>query len=256
MRWFWVSAALLASGCGNSNRLPEKQAKPAADASKPVEYFHPDPATAGTLAGTVVFRGARPGRQVISMDSEEGCQKLHAGKPVYDEAVVTGKSGGLANAFVYIQSGLGARKFEPPRDPVTIDQHGCLFEPRVLGIRAGQALDLKNSDPVSHNIHPMPQNNREWNEQQSPGTPDVQHRFARPEVMIPVKCNVHSWMHAWIGVVDHPYFAVTGPDGKFEFRNVPPGDYTVASWHEKLGEQKEQVHLDSSGTAAVHFTYR
>jgi plastocyanin len=256
MRRTWLLAAVLAAGCGNSEKVPERQAKPAAEGPKPVEYFHPDAATAATLTGTVVFRGTRPPRRVMSMDSEEGCQKLHSGKPVYDEPVLTGKSGGLANVFVYIKDGLGDKKFEPPKDPVVIDQRGCLFEPRVLGLRPGQTLDLKNSDPVSHNIHPMPQNNREWNEQQSPGTPDAQHRFARAEVMIPVKCNVHSWMHAWIGVVDHPYFAVTGPDGRFEFKNVPPGDYTIACWHEKLGEQKEQVHLDASGTAALHFTYR
>ena len=256
MRRAWLLVAVLAVGCGDSGKAPEGQAKPAAEAPKPVEYFHPDAATAGTLTGTVVFRGTRPQRRVMSMDSEETCQKLHSGKPVYDEPVLTGKAGGLTDAFVYIKDGLGDKKFEPPKDPVMIDQRGCLFEPRVLGIRPGQTLDLKNSDPVSHNIHPMPQNNREWNEQQSPGTPDVQHRFARAEVMIPVKCNVHSWMHAWIGVVDHPYFAVTGPDGKFEFKNVPPGDYTIACWHERLGEQKEQVHLDVSGTAAVHFTYR
>jgi hypothetical protein len=130
-----------------------------------------------------------------------------------------------------------------------------MFLPRVIGLETGQTLDLKNSDPVSHNIHPMPNNNREWNEQQSPGTPDVQHKFGRPEVMIPVKCNVHSWMHAWIGVVAHPYFAVTGADGAFEWKNVPPGDYTIAVWHEKLGEKKQQVHVAASGSAAVHFTY-
>jgi len=255
MRRAWLAAAaLLAGACGNA---PEKkEAKPAAESPRPVEYFHPDPATAGSLTGTVYFRGTRVPRQVISMESEEGCQKLHAGKPVYDEPVLTGKDAGLANVFVYIQAGLEDKKFEPTKDPAIIDQHGCMFAPRVIGVRPGQTLDLKNSDPVSHNIHPMPANNREWNEQQSPGTPDVQHRFARPEVMIPVKCNVHSWMHAWIGVVDHPYFAVTASDGRFEWKNVPPGDYTVAVWHEKLGEQKQQVHLAASGTVAVHFTYR
>jgi hypothetical protein len=101
----------------------------------------------------------------------------------------------------------------------------------------------------------MPQNNREWNEQHSPGAPDAQHRFGRPEVMIPVKCNVHGWMHAWIGVVPHPYFAVTGPDGAFDWKNVPPGEYTISVWHEKFGEKKQQVHLAPSGTAEVHFTY-
>jgi hypothetical protein len=250
-----LTAALLAA-CGKADRAPEKQAKAITAPAAPVEYFHPDPATSGTLSGTVDFRGARPARPVISMESDAGCQQIHAGKPVYDEPVITGKTGGLANALVYIQAGLEGKKFEPTKDPVVIDQHGCMFVPRVIGIRPLQTLELKNSDPVAHNIHPMPVNNREWNEQQSPGTPDVQHRFARPEIMIPVKCNVHGWMHAWIGVVDHPYFTVTGPDGKFAWQNVPPGEYTISCWHEKLGEQKQQVHVDASGAAAVHFTYR
>jgi hypothetical protein len=247
-----VIACLLLPACKQAEQPVSKQPPPA---TAPVEYFHPDPATAGTISGSIVFHGAKPARQAISMESEEGCQKLHAGKPVYDEPVITGKGGGLANTFVYIQTGLDDKKFELSKDPVTIDQSGCLFAPRIIGLQTGQALDLKNSDPVSHNIHPMPQNNREWNEQQSPGTPAVQHRFGRPEVMIPVKCNVHSWMHAWIGVVPHPYFAVTGPDGAFTWKNVPPGDYTISVWHEKLGEQKQQVHLAPSGTAEVHFTY-
>ncbi len=251
-RWLFFPAALLLAGCGKTE-LPKKAA---AEPAKTVAYFYVDAATAGTISGTVVFRGVRPSRQVISMEAEEGCQQAHAGMPVYDDSILTGAKGGLANTFVYIQAGLENKKFEPPRESVLIDQHGCMFLPRVIGIRAGQPLELKNSDSVSHNIHPMPANNREWNQQQSPGTPDVEHRFARPEVMIPVKCNVHAWMHAWIGVVDHPYYAVTGPDGAFALPNVPPGDYTVAVWHEKLGEQKQPVHLDASGKTAISFTYR
>ena len=250
-RLLFVPTALLLAGCGKV-----EAPKPAAEPAKTVDYFRVDPATAGTISGTIVFRGAQPKRQIVSMEADEGCQQAHAGKLVYDDAILTGAKGGLANTFIYIAAGLENKKFEPPKESVSIDQHGCLFVPRVIGIRAGQPLDLKNSDSVTHNIHPMPANNREWNEQQSPGTPDVQHRFARPEVMIPVKCNVHAWMHAWIGVIDHPYFAVTGPNGAFTLPNVPPGDYTIAVWHEKLGEQKQPVHLDASGKAAISFTYR
>jgi hypothetical protein len=142
------------------------------------------------------------------------------------------------------------------KDPVTIDQQGCMFVPRAIGVRAGQMLLVSNSDQVSHNIHPMPQNNREWNQQQSPQSDALQHRFARAEIMIPVKCNVHAWMHAYIGVVEHPYFSVTGPDGSFVWNNVPPGDYTVAVWHEKLGQQSRQVHLEKSAQAAIDFEFR
>jgi plastocyanin len=248
-------AALLAAACGTPTPQSKTAEAKKAVASTPVEYFHVDPATAGTVSGKIAFRGAKPARKLISMESEAGCERAHAGHPVYDESLVTGKSGALANAFVYIQAGLEGKKFEPVKQAVVLDQHGCMFVPRVIGLQAGETLDLKNSDTVSHNVHPMPQNNREWNQQQSPGAPDVEHRFPRAEVMIPVKCNVHAWMHAYIGVVEHPYFAVTGADGAFELKNVPPGDYTVAVWHEKLGQQTQQVHVAPSTTAAVNFTY-
>jgi hypothetical protein len=247
-----LAAALFAARCGGT-KPPEKAAT---EAAKPVEYFRVDPATAATLRGKISFKGVKPPRVKISMEAEAGCQQAHAGHPVYDEPVVVGKAAGLANAFVYIQSGLEGKTFEPVKEAVNFDQHGCMFVPHVIGIRAAQPLDVKNSDPVSHNIHPMPKNNREWNEQQSPQAPVAEHKFARREVMIPVKCNVHSWMRAYIGVVEHPYFAVTGSDGSFEWPNLPPGDYTVAVWHEKLGDQTKQVHVAASEHAEVNFTYQ
>jgi plastocyanin len=246
-----VFAALLAAGCG----APPPPQKTAAEIHPTVEYFHVDPATAGSVAGKVVFHGAKPAPTIISMNSDAGCSKAHGGKPVSFQPVVTSKDGGLTNAFVYIQAGLEGKKFEPSKEPVTLDQHGCMFTPRLLGIQAGQPLDLKNSDAVSHNVHPLPQNNREWNEQQSPGAPDIQHKFARTEIMIPVKCNIHSWMRGYIGVTENPYFAVTGADGSFELKSLPPGDYTVAVWHETLGQKQQQVHVAASGSAAVNFSY-
>ena len=246
-----VITAVLLSACGSKPETAQKS-----EPAKPVEYFHVDPATAGKLHGRIVYQGPKPTRQVIDMQSDITCKQEYGAKPVYDEPVAVGKEGGLANAFVYVQAGLEGKTFEPVKDPVVLDQHGCMFSPRTLGVRAAQPLDLRNSDKVSHNVHPMPKNNREWNEQQSPGTPDAVHRFARTEVMIPVKCNIHQWMHAYIGVVEHPYFAVTGPDGSFDLTNVPPGDYTLAVWHEKLGDQTKQVHLAASGNEAVDFTYQ
>jgi plastocyanin len=245
-----IAAVLLTVRCGESRRRDK------GEAPKPVEYFHVDLATAGSVRGRITFHGAAPAKTAISMDAEAWCQQAHQGHPVFDQAVVVGKDAGLANAFVYIQSGLEGKTFEPVKDPVTIDQQGCMFVPRAIGVRAGQMLLVSNSDQVSHNIHPMPQNNREWNQQQSPQSDALQHRFARAEIMIPVKCNVHAWMHAYIGVVEHPYFSVTGPDGSFVWNNVPPGDYTVAVWHEKLGQQSRQVHLEKSAQAAADFEFR
>jgi len=233
-----IAVVLLTASCGR-NEGPQK--KTAVEAPKPVEIFHVDSATAGVINGKVTFSGKLPPPVLLNMDSDPVCQKIHAGHPVYDQAILTGKRGALANAFVYIQTGMEGRHFEPAQGSVLLDQTGCTFQPRVLGMRAGQILDVKNSDSVSHNVHPKPKNNYDWNQQQSPGAPDLEHKFPRPDVMIPVKCNVHSWMRAFIGVVDHPYFAVTGTDGSFELKNVPPGDYTVAVWQEKLGEQKQEV---------------
>jgi plastocyanin len=162
----------------------------------------------------------------------------------------------VANAFVYIKSGLEGKVFPVPATPVTIDQRGCWFEPRVLGIQTGQVLKVINSDPVTHNIHPMAEINRAWNHSQGPGDPPIDRRFLKPEVMIPVKCNIHAWMHAFIGVLDHPYFAVSAKDGSFTLPNLPPGTYTVAVWQEKLGTQEQQVTIAPHTSQEVHFDFK
>ena len=136
-----------------------------------------------------------------------------------------------------------------------LEQRGCQFIPRVLAIRTGQVLAVKNSDPVSHNVHPMPKNNRDWNQQQPPKAEDLKRKFGFAEVMIPVKCNVHSWMRSYIGVLDHPYFAVTDKDGGFSLKGLPPGKYTVAAWHEKLGEQTSEVTV-AKGETGTDFNFR
>lgn len=250
---FALILAWILAGCGSSpstgSKSPDKEKTPAT-----VAYFQVDPATAASVHGKITLKGSKPSRKLINMDEEKGCADAHAGKPVYDEPVVTGKAGGLANVFVYVKTGLEGKKFEPPKTAVVLDQNGCMFVPRVVGIQSGQNLAVKNSDNVSHNVHPMPTENREWNQQQSPGTPDLERRFARPEVMIPVRCNVHKWMKSYIGVMDHPYFAVTGPDGSFDFKNLPPGDYTIAVWHEQLGGQTQELHVGALQNAEVAFS--
>jgi hypothetical protein len=217
-------------------------------------YFHVDPGTAAVLTGTIRFTGKRPRPKPVDLSSDPACVKAH-GAAAYDESIVVGGSETLANAFVYIKDGLDGKTFQPPATPMTMDQHGCWFRPRVIGVQTGQILRVTNTDPVTHNIHPLPHDNREWNRSQGAGTDPLERKFARPEVMIPVKCNIHSWMHAFIGVVAHPYFAVSGDDGLFEIRNVPPGDYLVEAWHEKLGTIEQHVTLAPSATAKVDFTF-
>jgi hypothetical protein len=157
---------------------------------------------------------------------------------------------------VHIKSGLEGKSFETPSTPATLDQRGCWFTPRVLGLQAGQPLQISNSDPVTHNVHPMAQSNREWNHSQGSGDQPITRRFPRPEVMIPVKCNIHSWMHCFIGVVDHPCFAVSSADGAFEIRNIPPGDYVLEAWHEKLGTQQLKVTVPASGQQKIDFKFK
>jgi plastocyanin len=169
---------------------------------------------------------------------------------------VIGPGGGLANVFIYVKSGLEGKSFATPTAPVTIDQQGCWFSPRVLGIQVGQVLRVVNSDPVTHNIHPLAQINREWNHSQGQGDAPLARKFLHPEIMIRVKCNIHRWMRAYIGVVDNPYFAVSSTDGSFAIPNLPPGDYVIEAWHETLGTQEQKVTIPASGKVTANFTFK
>ena len=231
---------------------PSKQQPQPAAPAKP-DVFKVDPATAAVVKGAITFAGKPPASRRINIDEDEECVRLNP-KGLYDESVVVGRRGALANVFVQVKSGLEGKTFEPATAPVTLDQKGCRFSPRVLGVRPGQIFTVTNSDPVTHNVHPIAKVNREWNQSQSPGDPPIQRRFARPE-MIRIKCNVHSWMRAWAGAVDHPYFAVTGAGGTFEIPNLPPGDYVLEAWHEVFGAREQRVHLAPSAAVAVNFTF-
>jgi plastocyanin len=245
-------AAALVAGCSGKPK-PEQ---PSAAKSEPGPvYFTVDPATAGSITGRIRFTGKKPAPKVIDMSEEPACVEAHHGK-AYDESLVVSKNGGLANAFIYIKAGLAGKTFQVPAEPVTIDQSGCWFGPRVLGIQTGQTFKVVNSDPVTHNIHPMAEVNRGWNHSQGAGDPPLTRKFIKPEIMIPVKCNIHSWMHAFIGVLDHPYFAVSKDDGTFAIRNLPPGTYTVAVWQEKLGTQEQQVTVGPQGSAEANYTFK
>ena len=244
-----LSFLLFTIGCSKTPPPP-----PATPATPAPTYFHVDPSTAGSIDGTVRYTGPQPAPKLINMSEDPACVEAHKTK-AHDESLLVGKRGGLANAFVYIEKGLEGKTFEIPAAPVIIDQSGCWFHPRVLGIQVGQIFRILNSDPVTHNIHPMAAINREWNHSQGPGEPPVDRHFIKPEIMIPVKCNIHSWMHAYIGVVDNPFFAVTAADGSYHIPNLPPGSYTLSVWHEKLGVQRQAIVIEASSTVAASFIF-
>ncbi len=216
--------------------------------------LHVDPATAGSITGKVTYDGPKPKPTAVDMSSDPACVKAHGGK-AYDEALIIGPKGSLANTFVYVSKGLEPYRFDVPKEPVTIDQRGCWFQPRVLGVQVGQTVNIINSDPVTHNIHPMAHMNSEWNHSQGPGDPPMHRTFSKPEIMIPVKCNIHNWMHAWIGVVENPFFAVTKEDGSFDLSGLPPGTYTVTAWHEGLETQTATVTVPKSGTVSADLQF-
>lgn len=248
----FLGTVLLTTGCSrrNEQRPTTTGAIPAATPA-----FKVDPTTAGSINGTIHYRGTLAPRQVVDMSEDPACVAAHHEK-AYDESVLVGHGGALANAFVYVSKGLEGKNFTPPAEPAVIDQRGCWFHPRVLGVQVGQPVEVINSDPVTHNIHPMAEINRAWNHSQGPGDAPLHRKFTKPEIMIPVKCNIHGWMHAYIGVLDYPYFAVSKDDGSFTIPNLPPGTYTLTVWHEKLGTQQQQITISPQQKAVVDFTYK
>src|SRR5271156_4478715 len=209
-----------------------------------------DPATVATVNGTVKFEGVAPKPPKIDMSVDPACK----GMKEAENLVVT--NGDLANVFVYVKDGLGSRTFDVPKDAVVLQQSGCKYHPHVLGVMAGQTIEIKNDDQTTHNIHPTPKDNREWNESQPPGAAPLDETFARQEVAIPVKCNVHPWMKGYIAVFKHPFFAVTTKDGKFELKGLPPGTYTIEAWQEKYGVVDQQVTIGPKDSKTVSFTFK
>jgi plastocyanin len=246
-----LSALLLTTACNkkenteqSSNTMSEKEAAPA-PAATPI-----DPATAATVSGTVKFDGTAPKPSKIDMSQDPACKGMNEA-----ENIVVG-GGDLANVFVYVKDGLGSRTFDVLKDPVVLDQQGCKYHPHVLGVMAGQTVQIKNDDQTTHNIHPTPKDNREWNESQPPSSPAIEKNFAREEIMLPVKCNQHPWMKMYINVVKTPFFAVTDKSGKYEIKGLPPGDYTIAFVHEKLGEQDQKVTVAAKDTKTVDQSFK
>jgi plastocyanin len=244
--------ALAMGSCGGKKE--ESPGTPAPSAGAPAGKTV-DVTTAGEVTGSVKLDGPAPKMKAINMGADPYCAKANT-NPVTSEEVVTGTGGTLANVVVYVKDGLEGYSFPAPTTPVRFDQQGCLYHPHVIALQAGQNVEVINSDQTTHNVHPIPKDNREWNESQPPRGKPIEKSFARGEIAIPVKCNVHPWMKAFMAVLPNPYFQVTGKDGAFDLKNLPPGTYTLAAWHELYGTSVQTVTIGPKESKSVTFTFK
>ena len=250
IRYAMMFLLLLAIGGGGGKK--EATAEPQAPAAAPAA-----PSSAmgdATVTGTVTLDGAAPAAARVAMDADPICQMQHGGKGqmTEDVAVTDGK---LQNVFVYVKSGLSGT-FPAPTTPAKLDQHGCWYQPHVIGLQVNQPLEIVNSDGTLHNINAKPVINQPFNVAQPVQGMKTTKKFAKPEIGIAIKCNVHPWMHAYINVVDHPFFSVTDASGAFSLQGLPAGTYTLEAWHEKLGTATQEVTVGAGETKSISFSFK
>lgn len=247
-----LSAILLVFGfiaCGGGG-----DAKPAAETSAPEPAPAPvsEPAAGGgAISGVINYSNGDPDT-VIKMDADPVCLGLHT-EPVETETIVA-DAGKLANVFVYVKEGVTG-SYSAPADSKVLNQVGCTYNPHVSGVMTGQTLVIRNSDSTLHNVHALPQNNEEFNQGQPFQGMELEKEFSTQEVMVRFKCDVHPWMGAYLGVLDHPFFAVSGADGSFEIEGLPAGDYVIEAWLETLGTQTQSVSVAADGAVSVTFDF-
>jgi plastocyanin len=211
---------------------------------------------ASTITGTVVFAGKPPVLRPLDMTAEPICHKKHGSKPGPNEALVLGNGSTMGNIMVWVSKGLPAGKTWPaPKTPLVLDQDGCQYKPHVMGIMVGQPYRILNSDGILHNIHTLPKINPQFNRGQPATVKEMTTSFGKPEGMLQVKCDVHPWMTAYIGVYTHPFFSVTGTDGKFNISGLDAGTYEITAWHERLGTQTASITLAANDTKTQSFTF-
>jgi plastocyanin len=249
-----VTLAAVIAACGGSEPS-STSSEPSAPAAAP-EGLKVDASTAGTVSGMVTLDGAAPKNAPIRMNADPICLREVKTAQFMETFEVGGDGKSLANVFVYVKDGLGNYVYDTPTEAVTIDQKECRYHPHVFGMRVGQPLQILNSDPTLHNIHATPKVNSEFNTGQPIQGMKTNHTFDKPEVMVPFKCDVHGWMNAYVGVLPHPYFAVTDGSGKFTLNTLPAGTYTIEAWHERMGAQTQQVTIGAKETKEITFTFK
>ena len=235
------------AACGKSENGETK-------ASRPVETVSVD--VAANISGKIKFAGTAPKVKVISVTSDAYCSKQHDKAQIKGEEVVVNPNKTLSNVLVYVKKGLEGRSFAAPKESAVLNQRGCWYEPHVIAVMVAQPLIVRNSDDTLHNIHAVPKINQGFNFAQPTKGMESTKIFDKEEVMIPVKCDVHSWMGGYIGVISNPYFMVTGKDGSFSLKNLPPGQYEIEAWHEKFGVQTQSVTVAAKESKTLNFTFK
>ena len=260
--WLGLIAAIsllsLASSC---SKTPDGTPDDGKDGGPPGKAYA-SKGDEGTVTGKVSYTGTAPEGKKIDTSADAACTSKSPDLKTEEWVVKDGK---VANTFVYIKDGtladgtkIGDYTFEAPKTPATLDQNGCHYKPHVMGVVAKQDITITNSDPTTHNIHFTPKNNPDWNQQQSNGAAAMTHKLSVAEILVPVKCNQHPWMKAYVGVLKHPFFAVSSEDGSFTIKGVPPGKYTVVAWHEGGAngtEKTTEVTVPAKGAATADFAF-
>ena len=238
----------IAAGCGGSGQPGGET-----PAGAPAPEAPPPLPGESTVTGKITLMGTAPAARVIPTSADPLC--MPDGGALRSEVIVLGPGNELQNVFVYVKDGLGDRPFQAPKTPVVLDQVGCRYTPHVAGAQVGQPVEIVNSDPTLHNVHAVAKANREFNFSQ-PIKGDRRIRtFDKPEIMVPIKCEVHGWMRSYVGVLPHPFFAVSRADGTFEIKGLPAGTYTIEAWHEELGTRTQTVTVDGKAGAAADFAF-
>ena len=252
-KFVWILCVLSVVGCVGAEKKKE-EVEIRTEPAQSIEVKAVDPATAGNIKGKILLEGEAPAPRMLSVKGNPECAVLHEGGMVSSEELVV-NNGSLQNVFVYVKQGLEGQTFPVPPEALVIENKSCTYVPHVSGVQVGQPVQFLNQDSTLHNIHSYPKSSKPFNL----GLPVVgmkqTKKFDAPEIMVPLKCDVHPWMQGYLGVLTHPYFSVSGAEGGFELKNLPPGRYVIEAWHEKLGAQFQTVEIGPQETKEIEFKF-